>query len=141
MTLSANYLNGTEFKANKSIHHHHLWADLFFPSPFSFSRSGTQKQKDKNLGRRWENVHGARGKIRASAGTFGLKVLGEKDYIEFLQQLFSQLSTLSQQRRKMHSYEQPLVHLLPKSPTQGNISHIPCQPAWSQYLAVFRAGI
>ena len=23
MTLSANYLNGTEFKANKSIHHHH----------------------------------------------------------------------------------------------------------------------
>ncbi len=37
-----------------------LWADLFFPSPFSFSRSGTQKQKDKNLGRRWENVHGAR---------------------------------------------------------------------------------
>ncbi len=78
-----------------------------------------------------------REKIRASAGTFGLKVFGEKDYIEFLQQLFSQLSTLGQQRRKMHSYEQPLVYLLPKSPTQGNISHIPCQPGLnaSQYSA------
>ncbi len=78
-----------------------------------------------------------REKIRASAGTFGLKVFGEKDYIEFLQQLFSQLSTLSQQRRKMHSYEQTLVDLLPKSPTQGNISHIPCQPGLnnSQYSA------
>ncbi len=29
MTLSANYLNGTEFKANKSIHHHHR--DFFSP--------------------------------------------------------------------------------------------------------------